>query len=211
VEDEDGVRKRIVNTLSYYFGAVFEAKNGEEGLELYYEHLPNIVICDIQMPVMDGVAMVREIRKEDKNTAIVMLTAYTNEDYLMKLINLNIQHYILKPMNVERLLEGISIALEGKYTGLVKICENILLDLDNLILKIDKKDVSLSVRETKFLKLLSSKNILSYTLIEEELWADKPMSVGALKSFVRDLRKKIDVDIIENITQQGYKLDCENL
>ena len=129
----------------------------------------------------------------------------------MTLINLNIQHYVLKPMNVENLLNGINLALKGKYTGLVKICEKVFLDLDNLLIKIDEKEISLSVREVKFLNLLSSKNVLNYSIIEEELWSGKTMSSGALKSFVRDLRKKISIDIIKNILQQGYKLDCENL
>ena len=50
VEDEDGIRKRLVNTLKYYFDEVYEASNAEDAYTLYYEHKPTIIISDIEMP-----------------------------------------------------------------------------------------------------------------------------------------------------------------
>ena len=76
VEDEDGIRKRLVNTLKYYFADVYEASNGEEGYELYYEYKPSIIISDIEMPKKNGIELISEIRKNDLNTIIIMLTAY---------------------------------------------------------------------------------------------------------------------------------------
>jgi len=206
VEDESGVRRHLVNTLAYYFKDVYEASNGEEGLNLYHEHSPDIILCDIQMPVMDGLEMIKLIRKEDISTPIVLLTAHNSEEYLMKLINLRVQHFILKPVNAETLEEGIANALQGRYTGDLKLGENSFLNIDSSVLVVDKEEISLSFREVKFLTLLAQDRLIRYDEIENELWSDKVMSLDALKSFVRDLRKKFPFEMIENIPQVGYKL-----
>jgi len=206
VEDESGVRQRIVNTLGYYFKDVYEASNGEEGLNAYYDNQPDLILCDIQMPIMDGLEMIKKIREEDISIPIVLLTAYNSEEYLMKLINLRVQHFILKPINAQNLEEALANALKGKYREIVKIKNDIFLDIDNLVLHVKDKDITLSSREVKFLTLLSNKTVVYYSKIEEELWNDKSMSMGALKSFIRDLRKKLPIDMIENIPQVGYKL-----
>lgn len=64
VEDEDGIRKRLVNTLKYYFRGVYEAKNGEDGYYLYNEYKPDLIITDIEMPNKSGISLVEDIRKK---------------------------------------------------------------------------------------------------------------------------------------------------
>lgn len=206
VEDEEGVRKPIVNTLKYYFGKVYEASNGKDGLAVYGEQEPDIILCDIQMPIMDGLEMIREIRKEDTTTPIVLLSAHNSEEYLMKLINLHVQHFILKPINAKNLEEGLANALKGRHTGSVKLAPNSFLDIDNSCLHVEDKKIALSLREVKFLLLLCENRLIRYDEIELELWSQKVMSLDALKSFVRDLRKKLPYEMIENIPQSGYKL-----
>jgi len=207
VDDEDGVRKRVSNALSYYFKEVIEASNGKIGYEQYVEKLPDIILCDIEMPIMSGIEMIKKIRKIDVKTPVVVLTAYCNEEYLMKLINLHVQHYILKPITSEKLLDGIKEAFLGKYSGKIKLSNDIVFDVDNSLLQNLEEVITLSSRETKFLSLLSSNkgHIIYYSTIEEELWENKTMSQDALKSFIRDLRKKLPYDMIENISQVGYR------
>jgi len=206
VEDESGVRKRIVNTLKYYFKKVYEASNGQDGLNLYYEKQPDIILCDIQMPLMNGIEMIKKIRTDDVLTPIILLTAHNSEEYLIELINLHVQHFILKPINAQNLEEALMNALKGKYRGTIKLKENIFLDIDSLSLKLDNKTISLSLREVKFLTLISNKSVVYYSKIEDEIWDGKTMSAGALKSFVRDLRKKLPCEVLENIPQVGYRL-----
>ena len=206
VEDESGVRKRIVNTLIYYFKEVYEASDGKEGLNSYYEKQPDIILCDIQMPIMNGIEMIKKVREDNILIPIILLTAHNNEEYLMKLINLHVQHFILKPINAQNLEEALFNALKGKYRGVVKITNDVFLDIDSLVLQFKEQSISLSSREVKFLTLISNKTVVFYNKIEEELWEGKNMSTGALKSFVRDLRKKLPYELIENIAQVGYKL-----
>ncbi|WP_419768725.1 response regulator transcription factor [Arcobacter sp.] len=208
VEDEDGIRKRLVNTLKYYFSEVYEAANGEEGYYLYYEKKPNIIISDIEMPEKNGIQMIEEIRKNDLTTIVIMLTAYSSEEYLLNLINLNINHYILKPVVSDNLLSGVIKALGNKLKKKVVFSEELYFDMGKRELYYKNEKVLLRKRDKNFLLLLhENKNrVLTYSMIEEYIWKDKSMSMSALKTFIKELRQRLPIELIENIPQEGYKL-----
>lgn len=208
VEDEDGIRKRLVNTLKYYFGDVLEAANGEDGYDLYLEYKPDIVLSDIEMPGKNGVDMVRSIRENDLSTIVIMVTAYSNEEYLLDLINLNINHYILKPITSDNLLSGIVKSLGSKLTSNLYFSEDCYFDVQSFELIYKDEIVNLRKRDKEFLNLLyQSKNqVVSYEQIEEYIWKDRTMSMSALKTFIKELRQKLPEEYIENIPQTGYRL-----
>jgi DNA-binding response OmpR family regulator len=208
VEDEDGIRETVVSTLKYYFNEVYEACDGNEGYELYEYYKPKIILTDIQMKNCNGLDFVKKIREKDTDTMIIMLTAYSNEEYLMELINLNINHFILKPLNLKKLNEALEKYLV-KTIKPILLCEDLVLDLQKreLIYK-NEQIILLRKREKDFLHLLYEKKgaILKYEEIELELWCDKEMTSHALKSFIKELRNKIPVNVIKNVPQEGYTL-----
>ena len=208
VEDEVGIRRHLVNTLRYYFGEVIEASNGQEGLDRFYESTPDIVLSDIEMPVEGGVEMVKKIRQMHRQVPIVMVTAYSNEEYLLELINLNISHYILKPVNSGNLLEGIVKALEGRLERIAVLGEGLTFDRENQILLHHETPVSLRKRDKEFLLLLyeNGRRVTTYDQIAEVLWRDREMSMGALKTFVKELRNRLPEDVIENVPLEGYRI-----
>ncbi len=208
VEDEAGIRKRVVSTLRYYFGEVLEAENGEEGLDSYYTHRPDIILSDIEMPQANGVEMVRQIREINRDVPIVMVTAYSNEEYLLELINLNISHYILKPVNSTNLLDGIQKALGDRLISRLEFTEHLYFDMPRGELIYGEEIIPLRKREKLFLQLLhtNSECVTTYAQIEERLWIDRSMSMGALKTFVKELRASLPVDIVENVPLEGYRL-----
>lgn len=208
VEDEDGIRKRLVNTLNYYFDDVLEASNGEDGYDLYLEYKPDIILSDIEMPNKNGVDMIRKIRDEDLDVIVIMVTAYSNEEYLLDLINLNINHYILKPVNSENLLNGIIKALGPKLTTNLIFSSKCYFNVQRHELIFNDEVVHLRKRDKEFLLLLhKNKNqILSYEQIDEYIWKDRTMSMSALKTFIKELRQKLPLELIQNIPQTGYKL-----
>ncbi|PLY09071.1 MAG: DNA-binding response regulator [Arcobacter sp.] len=209
VEDEDGIREFIVNTLKYYFKEVYAAKNGLEAYEIYEEYKPKIVLTDIEMPKMDGIELVKKIRKNDLSTMVIMLTAYSNEEYLMNLINLNVDHFILKPLNSKKLNEALTKYIERNFSQQILLHEDLKLNLSKreLIYK-DTEIIPLRKREQDFLYLLhkNKNSITTYEQIEIELWQDKFMTNHALKSFIKEIRHKIPINIIKNISQAGYIL-----
>jgi len=208
VEDEEGIRKRLVNTLKYYFTEVYEASNGEEGYELYYEYKPNIIISDIEMPLKNGIEMISNIRKDDLSTIVIMLTAYSSEEYLLSLINLNINHYILKPVNSENLLNGIIKAFGDKLENKIKFTDEVYFNMKKRELYYNEELIVLRKRDKDFLLLLheNRNRVLSYETIEEYIWKDRSMSMSALKTFIKELRQRLPIDLIVNVPQEGYKL-----
>jgi DNA-binding response OmpR family regulator len=212
VEDETGIREFVVNTLKYYFKEVYEASNGEEAYELYEEYKPKIVLTDIQMPKMDGIELVKKIRQNDNSTMIIMLTAHSNEEYLMNLINLNIDHFILKPLNSKKLNLALHKYINRNFSQEIMLHQDVILNLSKReLLYKNSTVIPLRKREKEFLHLLyKNKNtITTYMQIEMELWQDKYMTNDALKSFIKELRNKIPINLIKNSPQDGYYLDKE--
>jgi DNA-binding response OmpR family regulator len=208
VEDEDGIRKVIVDTLKYYFNDVYEASNACDAYEIYEEYKPKIIISDIQMKKVNGIEFVKKIRKNDQNTTIIMLTAYSNEEYLMDLINLNINHYILKPLNHKKLIEALGKYIDKNLNQKLCLKDELFLDLSSRALIYKDEIIPLRKREKDFLQMLyENKNqIITYDRIESELWLDKFMTTHALKSFIKELRGKLPINVIKNVPQEGYTL-----
>lgn len=208
VEDEEGIRKRLVNTLKYYFKEVYSASSVSEGYDLYLEYKPSIVLSDIEMPKNNGIALIEKIRKDDFNTIVIMVTAYSNEEYLFELINLNVNQYILKPVNSESLLNGIIKALASKLTLKLYITPKLVFHMESRELYYGDEIISLRKRDKEFLILLheNRNRVLTYDLIEEYLWRDKTMSMSALKTFIKEFRQRLPEDILLNVPQEGYKL-----
>ncbi len=206
VEDNIGVRKRLVNTLNFYFKEVMEANDGDEAYKAYKKSKPDAIITDIDMPNMNGISLVKKIRAKESDTPLIILTAYSNEEYLLELINLKVNHFILKPINAQKL----QIALEDifdKKSDMIILNEDISIDFNSMQILYEQNKVRITNREKLFLKLLyKNKNyITTYQDIQDSVWQNDIMSQSSLKTFVKVLRKKFSMDIIENISGVGYR------
>jgi len=208
VEDDDFIRKKLVSTLEFYFKEVLQSNNALDGYEIYLEHKPNLILTDIEMKEENGIELIKKIRAINIDIPIVVLSAYSKEEYLLNLINLKISHYILKPATNKKLFEAFSIALLNKKNAMIQLSANLYLDSQNNLLHYYNQEINLRKKEKYFLELLyENKNqIVNYNMIEEYIWVDKFMTSNALKTFIKELRKKLPVDIIENIIQEGYRL-----
>ncbi len=91
-----------------------EAKNGREALELCRELRPDLVLMDVRMPEMDGLAATRAIKEEIPQTSVVMVTMHESPDYLLEAIKAGAAGYILKDAAGERLVEAVRRTLEGE-------------------------------------------------------------------------------------------------
>lgn len=107
VEDEEDAREQFATFLERMVSRLIIAVNGKEGLELYHDQHPDIIITDIQMPIMDGLAMVREIRKSGSSVQIIILTAFDQSDYLLTSASLGVNTYIGKPVEITRLYRSL--------------------------------------------------------------------------------------------------------
>lgn len=99
VEDEEEVRTQFVRFLSRLVGKLLVACDGEEGLAVYHDQAPHMILTDILMPVRDGLEMAREIRAVDRKIPIILLTAFEQIDYLKNSINIGVDKYVTKPVD----------------------------------------------------------------------------------------------------------------
>ncbi|HWP97820.1 MAG TPA: HD domain-containing phosphohydrolase [Syntrophomonadaceae bacterium] len=104
VEDDRELRENTVRLLSNFFPCIDWADNGREGLNKYITGSYDLVITDINMPIMNGVKMVREIRALNSKQLIAVISAHDEANYLLELINLGVDSFVLKPVDVELLL-----------------------------------------------------------------------------------------------------------
>lgn len=87
---------------------VAEAENGQEGVEKYSEFKPDIVTLDITMPVLDGLAALKEIKKIDPNAKVVMVTAVGKQNMVVEAIKSGASEFVTKPFDKDNILKIIS-------------------------------------------------------------------------------------------------------
>lgn len=107
VEDEENVRTMLSRFLKRFCDELYIAENGEIGLKLYKKYLPDLVISDIKMPKMNGLEMLKEIKKINHEQLTLLLSAHSDSEYLFEAINLNVDGYALKPIDLDLLYEKI--------------------------------------------------------------------------------------------------------
>lgn len=113
VDDEEIIREQLQLLVSRHVERVDLAEDGNSGYARYLELKPDIVLSDIQMPGLNGIAMCRKIRADDKKTPLLLITAYNDNSYLMEAIESGITTYIQKPVNPELLLEKLETISKG--------------------------------------------------------------------------------------------------
>ncbi len=107
VEDDPVGTEIIRMMLEPFFTNLYEANDGQEGLRQFYLHKPDIIITDLMMPVMDGIAMMKEIRKSDQKTPVLLMTASLEHLHLVEAINLGVSKFLPKPIRTEALQRAL--------------------------------------------------------------------------------------------------------
>ena len=122
VEDNEKNRTLVKDVLEYHGYEVIEAGNGKEGIKMAKENNPDLILMDIQMPVMDGIAALNILRKdpEMKGVKIIALTSLAMKGDKEKVMEEGFDDYIAKPIDIRRLPELVKKALEVKNKGIIK-------------------------------------------------------------------------------------------
>ncbi len=110
VEDDDTARSATSSYLRRRMEGVVEASDGSEGLRLFLQARPPIVVTDINMPVMNGLAMAREIKAVSPSVQIIVTTAHNDSRYLLEAIEIGIDQFVLKPVEMSKLTEALEKA-----------------------------------------------------------------------------------------------------
>ncbi|GAB1535497.1 response regulator transcription factor [Geovibrio sp. ADMFC3] len=208
-EDDEGIRKSYEMILRKLCGPLRCAADGNEAFSLYSEKKPDILIADIKMPYIDGLQLIKKIRNVDKDIRILMTTAYTDEQYTLQAIELDISRYLVKPVMLENLKRALyKCVREIEDRNPEQICfENGL--VYNIPLKNITSvngEIALTNIESRILEILIENRgrIVRYEKFETEIWRNEYMSKETLRSHIKFLRKKVGNDSIKSAKGLGY-------
>lgn len=110
VEDEPDLREQVAFALRMHFARVLTADNGKEALGAIGREVPDVVVTDIRMPVMDGLALASRLKEKVPDLPVVLCTAFHETDHLLRAIELGVAAYVSKPIDFEKLRQAIELA-----------------------------------------------------------------------------------------------------
>lgn len=160
VEDQEEIKNFTADILKNFVKKIFTAKNGLEGLEIFKkeQNSIDIIITDINMPKLDGLSMVSEIKSIKPKIPVVITTAHTDQEFFRKSINLDINSYTLKPIDLYDLVYNIIKSLEVTFLKNSLIELNLDLSNQNSVLElIEKQDSLIAVFDKNKLLYSNSK------------------------------------------------------
>ncbi|PLY11273.1 MAG: DNA-binding response regulator [Arcobacter sp.] len=212
VEDDEITRENGIEYLENYFEHIYESKDGLDALKKFEQINPDIIITDIQMPKIDGLEFIKRVRQKNKEVQIIVLTAYSHKEYLLKAIELQLIKYLMKPIKEYELKAALELCinnLEYNKTNVIQLNENSFFDKYNHTLFVNNELIKLRTKETDLLTLLlnNKDRFVTYEEIENYVWKDFPMTKDALKTLIKYLKQKISKDIISNQNGVGYKIN----
>jgi len=226
VEDYTPLRHELVEVLKDFFKIVISAADGQEALSLYNEYYQihkrgfDLVISDIQMPHMNGIELTDALKSIDSNQEIMILSAHTDSDYLLELLNIGISQFVVKPIDYDEFLTMLlsvtkkknALPTESKKSikdvRVVNLGEDFYWDRENFVLKHKEEIIELTRHEIYLLELLiDSKSVVSNDDITRFFYSKNvDLSENSIRNLIFKLRKKLPSKIISSIYAMGYKL-----
>jgi len=218
VEDEELARK----TLSFYLNTIFDeviiAQDGQDGSNIYKREFAeqrtfDLVLTDIKMPNKNGIEMIDDILVLEPNQRFIIVSAHKEEEHLLKLINLRVLGYFVKPLNIDNMMEMLQKAKSEALEDKKILSNNNPIELSQLYTyKKEKKvlyregvSVKLSKKEGQILEVLVENlgSVVSVEKFKELVWEGAPTNDSAFRTVMKRLKDKIiDDDFI--ISQKGY-------
>jgi two-component system, NarL family, response regulator LiaR len=188
VEDDPMMQLGLEQALEDYsqFKLVAQAKDGFLGVEAVRQHQPNVVIMDIGLPRLDGIAATQQIKAEFPETRVVMLTSHTAETEIIAALSSGADAYCIKGANIDRLVIAIEAAQEGAVYLDPQIARKVLEHLKPPTVK--GPLAQLSQREMDVLQLVVRG--LNNSEIASELF----LSPNTIKTHLRGIMNKLSVD-----------------
>jgi DNA-binding response OmpR family regulator len=207
-EDEKKLALAMKTAIGEYFHDFIITYNGKEALEAYHKYLPDIVITDILMPKLTGLELMQELRKINDELAIIILSAHSDSDKLLKAIDLGVTKYFVKPVDPDELLEYISLLIPKlKKSTLIKLKNGFSFNIEERKLYLNNNIVKITKREINLLNFLLTKEeyMANNISIKKLLWKEE-VSNERLRTFIRRLRAKTSKELIVNSSGLGYGL-----
>jgi DNA-binding response OmpR family regulator len=215
IEDEEVLMRGMIDNFEYAGYRVLSASNGESGLAMAIESIPDLVILDIMLPAINGYEVCRRIREREHDMPIIMLTAKDEESDIVLGLNLGADDYVTKPFGIRELLARASAFLRRR-NALEKdviLFGECVLDIACRTFTKNGLSVKLTPKEFNLLSLLTSRPGRAYTRddILRRVWGEHCfVTLRSVDRCVTTLRNKIEKDPqrpqhIHTVREIGYK------
>ena len=226
VEDEKGIRETIKVFLKNQGYNIFEASNGQEGLDIINNNDIHLAIVDIMMPVMDGITMVLKVR-EKHDFPIIFLSAKSEDIDKITGLNIGADDYVTKPFEPMELIARINSNIR-RYDQILDLKNNhqennhtlqvkgLTLDTYTKQVYINNESIKLTAKEYQILELLMRHpgRIFSAQEIYEAIWQEQAINTETIMVHIRRLREKIEInprkpEYLKVVWGIGYKIEKE--
>ncbi|MDO4871966.1 MAG: response regulator transcription factor [bacterium] len=211
VEDDQNIREGVCEYLAASGYETMEAQNGEIALEKFHSTKIDLVILDIQLPLLNGLEVLKKIRKQSK-LPILMLTAFGSEDYKIIAFSNLADGYIEKPFSLPVLKARVDALIKKHYGELETFkYKNLEVNFASFSAKIDGEKIEVNAKEIEILKYLLANRgrALTRQQILENVWKESeniPFD-RVIDVHIKELRKKFGLDCIKTVRNVGYKLE----
>ncbi len=213
VEDEQSILEKYSPFLKTYCKTLYTATDGKEAYEIYKEKSPNVILMDLYMPKCSGIELARKIREEDSSVTFIALSAHSDRDTLLDIVDLHFSSYLTKPVNRTELLNALKKSADKiNSRSVVMLPYNYHWDSKSRTLFHGDTQISLTKREQKLFELLVGKDggacgddEILYHVWENEF--GKNVTNTSIRTLVKNLRKKIPKELIKNQYGVGYKIE----
>jgi len=192
VEDDEFTREEISEFLEFEVDKIITAENGEEGLEKFKQHNIDIVITDINMPKMNGIDMAKKIKEINPNVPIIITSAYSDSEFIIKAIELGINKYVLKPIDMDELLVMIQNAAKELLFDYTIEIQNEYIDFlvkENPTFMLILNDKNIELMSKKFLEFLGYRD-------EKEFFEKNKNLTGTLNEILDNIKNNKEGTII---------------
>ena len=211
VEDEDMIREGISDYLTDCGYETIQAADGLEALEQFSNHQVALILLDIQMPKLNGLEVLSEIRKSSQ-VPVLMLTAFQDEEYKMSAFAALADGYLEKPFSLSLLKVRVDAIFKRYYdTGRMFIYRDTEVDFDSYSAKVAGQEVAVNAKELEILDYLvkNEGRALTRSQIIDAVWkvTDEVPFDRVIDVYIKELRKKLDLDCILTVRNVGYKLE----
>ena len=211
VEDEDMIREGISDYLADCGYETIQAADGHEALEQFSNHQVALILLDIQMPKLNGLEVLSEIRKSSQ-VPVLMLTAFQDEEYKMSAFAALADGYLEKPFSLSLLKVRVDAIFKRYYdTGRIFTYRDTEVDFDSYSAKVAGQEVAVNAKELEILDYLvrNEGRALTRSQIIDAVWkmTDEVPFDRVIDVYIKELRKKLDLDCILTVRNVGYKLE----
>ena len=213
LEDDELFASTLEDFLTDESFIVDIANDGEECLALNYEKNYDLYIFDINVPKINGLELLEQLRKSNDNTPTIFLTSYKDKDTLQDAFIKGCDDYLKKPVDLDELLLRIKALLKRnkKQFDLVNLSNKIYFNPINKRVYEDELDLNLPIKVLELLELFIENRgeIVTKEMIISKLWAtNEEYSEGSIRVYINQIKKLFEnKDVISNIKGVGYKIE----